>query len=969
MSIYLLFLLLGLGAGAGYALLGVGLVLEHRSSRLVNMAHGALAMFCAYVYVGLRDDGRLVLPVVGLPGQITVSRQGLPVWPSILITLGYAAVLGAVVYLLIFRPLRRSSPLAKVVASIGLMIALQALALIRFGTTPRTTEPILPHAPIRVGSVILLQDRLWMAALAVGLSAVLAGVYRFSRFGVVTEALSENEKGAVLLGWSAHRISAINWALATVLAAVAGILLVPISSLDPGQYSLFVIPALGCLLVARMRSFGAVTVVGLALGMLQSLMTKLQAQFPALPQHGPREGIPFLLIIIALTVLGRRLQSSATDLDGHGVSLVGRNRPWWPPALAAGGVGVVAMTALHGAYRAGLIQSLITALMCCSLVILTGYVGQISLAQLAFAGLGGFAFAKLSQAWQLPLPLSLALAGLAAIPLGLLVGIPAVRIRGVQLAMVTLGAAVVVQELVFKNSSVLTGGYSGARVPPAHFAGVNLDIQAATAAGYPRLAFGLLVLALLAVVGGTLAHLRRTAAGRAMLAVKNNERAAASLGVDVSAVKLQAFVVAAAVAGMAGAVIGLQQGTLSAASFGVFGSLNLLAVAYIGGISRVTGAVLAGLLLADGGLQTVVLSHWIDFGQYQMLIVGVALTISAITAPTGIAGQMEQGNARLLARLRARRIALAGRRAGAAADGAPLADVLPLRPRVPVAARSGRSLPPEPRPASQLAETLLTVERLTDRRGGVLAIDDISLTIPRGSIVGLIGPNGAGKTTFIDAVTGFLPVDAGTIRLGPLDVSRLPPHRRARAGLTRTFQSAELFDELTVTDNIRVGIDPRGPIAHLRDFLRFDRHRHRDRIGWVLDLLDLTEHADKAPTDLSNGQRKLVAVARALVARPALVLLDEPAAGLDSSESRDLARRLRLARDAGITILLVDHDMALVLNVCDWIHVFDFGRLIASGPPAVISCDPAVLASYLGEPVEAVQASGAKQARTVGEPA
>ena len=284
------------------------------------------------------------------------------------------------------------------------------------------------------------------------------------------------------------------------------------------------IPALACVLLARMRSFAVVTAAGLGLGMAQSLITKLQAQFPSLPQHGLQKSIPFALIVVALTLLGRRLPASV-DEDQGGAARPGARAAiahgrWWPPAVAGVALAAAGLVLLPGSYRAGLIQSLITALVCCSLVLLTGYVGQISLAQLAFAGLGGFVFAKLSTGWALPLPLTLAVAGAAAVPLGLLVGVPALRIRGMQLAVVTLGAAVVMQELVFDNTDQLTGGFTGATVPPAAFAGIDLDIHGARAEDYPRAAFGLFVLALLAVVGGGLAHLRRTAAGRTMLAVK-----------------------------------------------------------------------------------------------------------------------------------------------------------------------------------------------------------------------------------------------------------------------------------------------------------------------------------------------------------------------------------------------------------------------------------------------------------------
>jgi branched-chain amino acid transport system ATP-binding protein len=245
-------------------------------------------------------------------------------------------------------------------------------------------------------------------------------------------------------------------------------------------------------------------------------------------------------------------------------------------------------------------------------------------------------------------------------------------------------------------------------------------------------------------------------------------------------------------------------------------------------------------------------------------------------------------------------------------------------------------------------DAVLAVDGLTVRHGGLVALDDVTLTVEAGSITGLIGPNGAGKTTFIDTITGFTRAHGGRITFLGRAVERAAPHARARRGLVRTFQSLELFDDLTVRQNLVVAASPPSLRATLTDALWPKRHDERV-VDEVLDELDLADLAGRTPDELSNGQRHLVALARALVARPHLVLLDEPAAGLDPSETAELADVLRRLPAHGAAVLLVDHDMALVMGVCDTVHVLDFGRLVASGAPADVRTDPVVVAAYLGD--------------------
>ena len=268
---------------------------------------------------------------------------------------------------------------------------------------------------------------------------------------------------------------------------------------------------------------------------------------------------------------------------------------------------------------------------------------------------------------------------------------------------------------------------------------------------------------------------------------------------------------------------------------------------------------------------------------------------------------------------------------------------------------------------------LLETKDLTVTFGGLNANDHVDIEISKGSFVGLIGPNGAGKTTFIDAITGFVPTSAGSAIFNGHNLSELKPHERAQLGLVRTFQSLELFEDLSVRDNLLVAAHPTSWYTLLLDVLRIGQSSEEmeKRIKWALEVAGLTGLEEELPTDLPHGQRKLVGVARALAAQPNLVLLDEPAAGLDTAESNALGGHLRGLLDHDVTVFLIDHDMGLVLSVCDYIYVMDFGKIIAAGTPEEVRTNPEVVAAYLGEEAGEAQARSAEELRgmsgTAGE--
>jgi branched-chain amino acid transport system ATP-binding protein len=262
---------------------------------------------------------------------------------------------------------------------------------------------------------------------------------------------------------------------------------------------------------------------------------------------------------------------------------------------------------------------------------------------------------------------------------------------------------------------------------------------------------------------------------------------------------------------------------------------------------------------------------------------------------------------------------------------------------------------------------LLEVEHLTVRYGGVAAVQDVSLRVPKGQLIGLIGPNGAGKTTLVDALSGF--VDAsGSVRLAGRAIESLRPHRRARLGLARTFQSLELFEDLTVRENLLVSAERPRWWSAIVDAGRPSRSKATAAADWALEAVGMAGVADRLPGSLSHGQRKIVAVARALASRPGYLLLDEPAAGLDTAESRVLGEHLLQICNHGIAILLVDHDMGLVLGICEYLYVIEFGQLIAEGPPAAVRRDPVVIRAYLGTHREPEGSDGAGAIDAGGRP-
>ena len=582
-------------------------------------------MYPAYVFSSLRTSGELWLPVWKTGFQIS---DGLALVPALAIALAMAALLGLAMHFLVFRPMRYAPTLAKVVASIGILVVLQAIVVLQFGTGQVPVASVLPSKPLTVFGVVIGRDRLYLAGIVILAAATLWFLYRYTRFGLATRAAAENEKGAVLLGYSPDALAAVNWVMASVLAGLFGILVGPITALNPSTYSLLIVPALAGALIGRFTSFGITTAAAIVLGMLQTEILHIQAIWTWVPKVGTVQALPFVIIIIAMIVIGGRLPGRGSIVEGRLPAALRSVHPFrlGVPAFV---VAVVLALVLKGAYLGAFITSLIGAIVCLSLVVLTGYVGQISLAQMTFAGIAGFGVSRFAHNMHIPFPISPILAVAVAVAAGLLAGLPALRIRGVSLAVVTIGLAVAVSEFVFKNPNY-TGGFNGAPVPEPHIFGYGLG----TGGDHRFAIFTLIVLTLSCAL---VCNLRRSGTGLRMLAVRANERAAAAAGVSVASTKLMAFGISAGLAGLSGVMLGYSQTTLSFESFDVLVSLSFFAIAYLGGIATVSGAIVGGMLTSSG-IIFYFLDRQFEFGQYVLLISGLGLVLTAVLNPEGIAG-------------------------------------------------------------------------------------------------------------------------------------------------------------------------------------------------------------------------------------------------------------------------------------------------------------------------------------------
>ena len=624
----LLFAILGLGAGSLIAGVAVAVVLTYRGSGIINLATGAIAMLAGYSYWSLKT------------GTYGVH---VPTAAALVITAIFLLGVGLLIEYAVYRPLRTAAPLAKLAASLGVLLVAQAAVSLAFGIGTKPQPPVLPGGTVTVFGSNVPIDRFILPAIILAATLVLSLVYKLSRFGIATRAASENEIGAMLIGLSPNQLALASTLLATFVAGGLGVLAASITQLDPQALPLVVVPALAAALFARFTSFWIACLVGLGIGMLENILYYLQIQswFPTdhgVAMPGVQPLLVFVIMVIAMFARGTSLPSRG-ELVEQRLPLAPRAKRLWPKVVLATTVAVVALVAFPYDFRQALITSLLATIMCLSVVVITGFVGQISIVQLALAGISGFILSHLAADHGVGFPAGMLIGAIGATVCGLIIAVSALRVRGVSLAVVTLAAAVAIEQFVFLNTT-WGGGTSSSPVPEPKL-GIDLGPYGpfrGLDGKVPSPVFGFFVLGMVVVLGLYVANLRRSNLGQRMLAVRSNERAAAAAGINVRNVKLAAFGISSFIAGISGALYGYNFSSVTVTRFSALTALSLIALAYVGGVTMVSGALFAGLISVEA-LFPYALEKWFGIaGNWALLFAGLALIVTLIQNPDGVAG-------------------------------------------------------------------------------------------------------------------------------------------------------------------------------------------------------------------------------------------------------------------------------------------------------------------------------------------
>jgi ABC-type branched-subunit amino acid transport system ATPase component/ABC-type branched-subunit amino acid transport system permease subunit len=905
--------MVGVTYGLQYGLLALGLVLVYRSSRFINVAHGQMGVL-----------GALVL------GRLALDAH-LPYAVALLGALAFGALFAMVLERQLVQPLFNAPRLVLLVASIG--IAQVAFSLITIPHSPFLLRlsgrafPVPFHFSWTIGRVALSSSQVVTLLLAPAIAIALQLVFTRTSLGRTIRAAAANPEAARLAGISVRRTSRLVWVIAGVLSTLTAILQAPqtstidVSNLGPN----LLVRGLAAALLAGMVDFRTAFVAGIGLGVVEQLalfhisagasnlvvlgavLLGIALRAPALAR-GARAGDDRLGDPASRPPLSERLASLrvARDLGGYGWALMF--------------LVLLMLPGLPGLRTQAQAQSLTLiiafAVVGLSVTVLTGWAGQISLGQFALLGVGAYTAARaVHQGWAIPLVLLAAgtVAALVALP----VGLPALRFRGLFLAVTTLTFAVVAPTWLFRLGIFGERSTGNATILQDH---LWLPLVG-TLEGKRQLyyvAVGVLGLVLLALRG-----LRRTGPGRALLAVRDNEAAAAAHGLPPTAVKVVALLLSGFLAGIGGGLWGMGVGGWNFQAFDPSLSLTMLGIAIVGGLGSLYGPVLGAFLVFGAPY----LIPYFDNPGWRAFFSGALLLNVLLFLPGGLSSLAERIRLVLL------RFVERG---------------LPERPFGPVAGAAP-----------------LRISEVSLRFGGIQALQSVSLDVARGEIVGLIGGNGAGKSTLMSCVSGHQVPDSGSIEVFGQQVAGLPPEYRPHLALARTFQDARLYPGLTVLETVLVALDraDRSDVVSAllgAPWVRLHERGKRARAGELLERVGLADRQDALVDELSTGMRRLLDVATVMACRPGLVLLDEPTAGIAQREVEQFAPLLRgLRDDLGCAIVIVEHDMPLLLSLCDRVYCLENGVVVAHGTPQQVREDPVVIASYLGTDAVAVARSTA----------
>lgn len=605
-------IIIGLGSGAAYAVLAIGLVVVFRGSGVLNFAHGAIASVGAYVFLDLAGDHGWSTPLAAATGVAA------------------STLVGVLFQFLVMRRLKNAPALAKVVATLGLLVGLIAFIPLTF--SDRTRAPIslfsgeIRKLPVGQPKLIIPNDRMWLVIIACVLTAVVWAVFRYTNFGKVTRAVSENERAVSTLGYSPQAIALANWAIGSALAGVAGVLLAGLVVQSETMLTEILMAGLAAALIGGFKSFAITLPAAFGLSALQSLLIRYSSDLTnATTIVGWGDIAPFLVILVYMTVRGAPIPLRGALIESRLPTVPVVRRPIRAAAIVLV-VGVVLYVIVGARSADALTVTLIGGMVCLSLVVVVGFLGQVSVIQMALAGLGAFWASKAATSWGLPFPLPVLIGGLLVVPFGVAAAIPALRVRGINLAVITISAAFALDASFFSDVRLNLG----AKFPAASIFGIDMSgVRSPQAFG-----IAVLVIALLLALG--VAYLRRSALGITFLALRANERGASALGVSLVRTKLFGFAIAAFIAGVAGSLYGYRAETLSFGTFAAFQSLLVIAFVYLGGVGAIIGAFIGAANLSGAIFPHVL--HFEGTGARVMQIIGgVGVMLTVVAHPDGVA--------------------------------------------------------------------------------------------------------------------------------------------------------------------------------------------------------------------------------------------------------------------------------------------------------------------------------------------
>lgn len=943
-------LVLGLQSGLTIGLLAVGLVLIYKANRFINLAHAQLGAVSALLMAKWVLDWHWNW------------------WLSFaLCVLGGALVAVAIEWCLI-RPVRRrgGSSLPLLLMSIGASQLLLALCYFPALGPDRDKAQAFPQpfeANVEVGGVLLSGMDLLTLGLIPILVTALAVFLGKSSMGRQIRATANNIDAARLCGISVARVSLVTWGIVGALSATAAVLAAP-------KQASFDVAALGpnlLLLTLGAAAFGAFVSLPAALGggLVLGVVGRVVA---AETSNEASASVATLLVILAVLAIRSKALASAFATSGTAAperrpvrvpeSLMSSRLVRFGPSSAKLLVlaGAVALPFLPGFTNDGdrflLVILIVYALVGISLTMLLGMGGQVSLGQFAIVGFTAFMAARLvPQGWTLPALLLLAMVVGAAVMV--IVGLPALTARGFTLAITTLGLAVVGPDWLFQQewfAGTSGGGVTFASAP------LTRDLAGPTT----QLPLYFVALVILVLVMYACGALRRAGSGRLMIAVRDNQSASNAMGVFAPSVRLSTLAISGGVAGIAGVLYADAFRYVAHTQFGASVSITLLAIPIIGGLGSAGGAVAAtasvyGLVLFLAPVITPAFdSLGIGLG-LQLVLASFGVITMILQFPTGFAGGVQAAWQAVLDR-RARVIArVESVSTRAMADSVESAATM----RGGLSTRAGKGA------ADDSDADPLVVTDVSWSARGVSILNRASIRVRRGEIVGLIGPNGAGKTSLMNVVSGVVTADAGSVDLFGSAVLDLPADFRAAFGAARTFQDASLFSGLTVRETIQLAMHPTHRVGSASSMMgapwaRAAERGSRDEADQVIEHFGLSPWANTLTSDLSTGTRRICDLAAQVATRPRLLMLDEPTGGVSQRDAEAFAPLLRSIRDElNCAVLIVEHDMPLLMSLCDRVYALEAGRVIAVGTPSEIREHPAVIASYLGSNEVAIKRSGA----------